>query len=61
MNGVMKGIIIGIVIMYLISPVDIVPGMPIDDLIALVLGVVSLASNKRGNRDDAQNVWRNTA
>ena len=40
MNGAMKGIIILVVIIYILSPVDIAPG-PIDDLIVLLLGIAA--------------------
>ena len=39
-NGAMKGIIILVVIIYIVSPVDIAPG-PIDDLIVLLLGIAA--------------------
>ena len=43
MNGVMKGMLIMLVIIYVISPVDFVPG-PVDDIIVVLLG---LAAQKR--------------
>ena len=43
MNGVMKGMLIMLVIIYVISPVDFVPG-PVDDIIVILLG---LAAQKR--------------
>lgn len=38
MNDVMKGMLIVLVIIYVISPVDFVPG-PVDDLIVILLGI----------------------
>ena len=43
MNGVMKGMLIMLVIIYVISPVDFVPGL-VDDIIVVLLG---LAAQKR--------------
>lgn len=44
MNGVVKGMLIALIIVYMVSPIDIMPGCPIDDLIVLLLG---LAAQKR--------------
>jgi len=44
MNGVVKGMLIALIIVYIVSPIDIMPGCPIDDLIVLLLG---LAAQKR--------------
>ena len=38
MNGVVKGMILVLMILYIVSPVDACPG-PIDDLIVLLIGV----------------------
>ena len=43
MNGVMKGMILVLMILYVVSPIDACPG-PIDDLIVLFIG---LAAQKR--------------
>ena len=43
MNDLMKGIVLVAVFMYIVSPVDAVPG-PIDDVIVLLMG---LAARKR--------------
>ena len=43
MDGVLKGMLIVLVIVYVISPVDFVPG-PIDDILVVLLG---LAAQKR--------------
>ena len=43
MNGVMKGMILVLMILYVVSPIDACPG-PIDDLIMLFIG---LAAQKR--------------
>lgn len=40
MSGVLKGMIIVLIILYMISPVDFCPG-PIDDLIVLLLGLAA--------------------
>ena len=37
MNGVVKGMLIALVIVYIVSPIDIMPGCPIDDIIVLLL------------------------
>ena len=37
-SRIIKGMLIVIVILYIISPVDLMPG-PIDDAIALILGL----------------------
>ncbi|MGN0344336.1 MAG: hypothetical protein ACI4EC_05165 [Lachnospiraceae bacterium] len=38
MSGVVKGMIIVLIILYIVSPVDLCPG-PIDDVIVLLLGL----------------------
>lgn len=43
MNGVTKGMLIVLVIIYVISPVDFVPG-PVDDFIVILM---ALASQKK--------------
>lgn len=48
MNDAVKGMLIVLVIVYIISPIDITPG-PIDDVIVLLLG---LASSKRIGKED---------
>ncbi len=40
MNDVMKGMLIILVIIYVISPIDFVPG-PVDDIIVILLGIAS--------------------
>lgn len=40
MNDVMKGIMIALIILYVISPIDFVPG-PVDDFIIVLLGIAS--------------------
>ena len=42
MNRIMKGLLIIILIVYVVSPIDFCPG-PIDDII---LVLISMASNK---------------
>ena len=48
MNNAMKGIIILAVIIYIVSPIDLVLG-PLDDLIVLLLGI---AANKKISTND---------
>ncbi len=43
MNDVMKGMILVLMVLYIVSPIDFCPG-PVDDLIVLLAG---LASRKR--------------
>ena len=40
MNGVVKGALLVLVILYIVSPVDAVPG-PIDDLVVALLGLAA--------------------
>ena len=44
MNGVLKGVLIAFIIIYIVSPLDLAPG-PIDDLIVALLGIA--ASQKK--------------
>lgn len=37
----LRGILVGAAIMYVVSPADIMPGIPVDDLIMLLLGLLS--------------------
>ena len=39
-SNIVKGMLIVIVILYIISPVDLMPG-PIDEAIALILGIAA--------------------
>lgn len=41
MNGVIKGMLIALIIVYMVSPLDVMPGSPIDDVIVLLLGLAS--------------------
>ena len=43
MNDTMKGMLIVLVVLYVISPIDLCPG-PVDDLIVVLLG---MAANKK--------------
>lgn len=38
MSGVIKGMLIALLIVYVVSPVDLCPG-PIDDIILLLFGI----------------------
>ena len=40
MSGVMKGMILVLMILYIVSPIDACPG-PIDDLIVLFIGLAA--------------------
>ena len=44
MNGVMKGMLIALIILYVVSPVDLMPASPVDDIIVILL---TLASQKK--------------
>ncbi len=46
MDGVKKGMLMILVILYIISPIDVCSGSPVDDIIVLLLGIA--ASKKRG-------------
>ncbi len=50
MNGILKGMLIAFTIIYIVSPVDFMPG-PIDDIIVLLLTVAcpKLSSNLGNN------------
>ena len=39
MNDIMKGMLIVLVILYVVSPIDFIPGMPVDDLLIILLGI----------------------
>ncbi|MBQ2886154.1 MAG: hypothetical protein IJE43_20740 [Alphaproteobacteria bacterium] len=38
MNGVLKGMLIMLIVVYIVSPVDLCPG-PIDDIILLLFSI----------------------
>lgn len=40
MDGVGKGMLIVLIILYVLSPVDLMPG-PIDDLLVILLGIAA--------------------
>ena len=40
MEGVMKGMLIVLVILYIVSPVDFCPG-PIDDILVILLAIAA--------------------
>lgn len=44
MNNVEKGMLIVLIILYIISPIDVLPG-PIDDVIVLLLGMAKVKSS----------------
>lgn len=43
MNGVAKGMLLVLMILYIVSPLDMCPG-PIDDLIVLLVGIAAQKS-----------------
>lgn len=45
MSGVLKGMLIALIVVYIVSPVDLCPG-PIDDIIVLLLSVAGGATTK---------------
>ena len=46
MNGVLKGILVALIIVYIVSPIDFCPG-PIDDIILLLFSVCGGAATRR--------------
>ena len=48
MDGVVKGMIIVLMILYIVSPIDLCPG-PIDDIIVMLIGI---AAQKRIGTDN---------
>ena len=50
MNGVVKGMILVLMILYIVSPVDACPG-PIDDIIVLLMGLGATKSKSRNEED----------
>jgi uncharacterized membrane protein YkvA (DUF1232 family) len=47
MENVTKGMLIILILLYIVSPIDICPGSPVDDIIVLLLGIA--ANKNRGN------------
>ena len=45
MNGVMKGMIVVLIFLYIVSPIDACPG-PIDDIIVVLIGIAATKRNK---------------
>lgn len=39
MNGVLKGMLLVLLIVYVVSPIDLCPG-PIDDIILILLSII---------------------
>lgn len=52
MNGVAKGMLLVLMILYVVSPIDLCPG-PIDDIIVILLGI---AAQKGIGRSDVEEV-----
>lgn len=44
MNDILKGMFIVLIILYVLSPIDLMPG-PIDDVIVILLGVAATKTN----------------
>lgn len=40
MNGVMKGMLLVLMLLYILSPIDVCPG-PVDDFIVLLIGIAA--------------------
>ncbi len=56
MNGVAKGMLIVLIIIYVVSPIDFLPG-PIDDIIVILLGVAT--QKGIGNSDIGGDIYKN--
>lgn len=54
MNGFVKGILIILLIVYIVSPLDLCVG-PIDDIIASLLGVCCMAAPKKAKYNEFEN------
>ncbi|WP_168171611.1 hypothetical protein [Oribacterium sp. C9] len=52
MNNVAKAMIILFLFIYILSPIDLIPGCPIDDLIITLIGVAAM---QKGNTIKAIN------
>lgn len=46
MNGLVKGILAVLIIIYIASPIDLCPG-PIDDVIIALAGIASISRGKK--------------
>ena len=51
MNGFWKGFIVALLIVYVISPVDFIPG-PVDDIVLLILSYVASSRKKLVEKHD---------
>ncbi len=49
MNGIVKGMVLIIIAVYIVSPIDLCPG-PIDDIIVMLMGI-ALAKGKKAIED----------
>lgn len=47
MDDVKKGMLLILVLLYIISPIDVCPGSPVDDIIVVMLGIA--ANKHRGD------------
>lgn len=51
MDGVFKGMILVLMILYIVSPFDACPG-PIDDILVLIIGLAATKGRKSIEVDD---------
>lgn len=49
MENVTKGMLIILILIYIISPIDVCSGSPVDDIIVVLLSIA--ANTKRGDVD----------
>ena len=47
MSGIMKGMLLILMVLYIVSPIDACPG-PIDDIIVLLIGIVATKGSALG-------------
>ena len=50
MNDIKKGMLIILILLYIISPIDLCPGSPVDDIIIVLLLGIATKKN-RGDFD----------
>ena len=49
-NGIIKGMLIALLVVYVISPLDLAPGV-IDDLLVILLGAAANMKSGNGSRE----------
>lgn len=47
MKNLPAGVIIAIVILYCLSPLDLCPGVPVDDLLVVLFGAAQITAKKK--------------